>query len=365
METYPKPSSNFLRETFLSTTPIPLRNLEKYEDKPVILTQRNFEDLLEEELQKSKDFQDHPTFRKRKVSSHYLRRGQGTLCTNSKSPTFRETKEKTFKGPDRESNLKSMKKFPKAASHINTIKKLSQNSPEECKKRIIQRPEFPEAAVVQTEQEKSRITPLDLYKLRRERWKTRANNENSQTPRKSIEKVAELIEDDKNLQIEALRNQLVKLKESFRKQENSWFHEKEAMKAQIVELQQVNLKLQKELELKSGKERFSLKFVEKYNDLEKQETVYSNGTKRVTYVNGYSVIFYSNRDVREDLLDGRQVYYFFESGTVQVIHSDGMKEVWFKNGQEERFLSNGVREIRFPDGSTKTVYPEDRLASLG
>lgn len=367
---YKRPSSSGLKQStnLLSTTPLPFRKIDKYEDKPVILTQRNFEDLLEEELQKSKEFQDFPTLWKRKTSTQYLKRGQGTLCTNSKSPTFKNQPKPAAQNfsPIRDvSPNKQGKKMTKTSSHIGTIKKLASTSPAEVKKVSNKNEEI-------NDKVESKVTPLDLYKLRRERWKVKEGQETSQTHRKSLEKIAcRLVEEGNLNETEALRAELRRVKDSYKKQENLWAKERDELKSQISGLQEENFRMKMELsglKAKSGVPEANIwKYVEKFRDVSKQEIIYSNGTKRLTYKNGYSVIFYSNRDIKEDFPDGRQVYFFADPETVQVAFPDGTKLVRFKSGQEEKFFPNGTREIKFPDGNTKTIYPDDKQleATLG
>ena len=367
---YKRPSSSSLKQSanLLSSTPLPFRKIDKYEDKPVILTQRNFEDLLEEELQKSKEFQDFPTLRKRKTSTQYLKRGQGTLCTNSKSPTFKNQPKPAASNfsPVRDvTPKKQVKKMTKTSSHIGTIKKLASTSPAEVKK-VLNRCEEIDDKV------ENKVTPLDLYKLRRERWKVKEGHEISQTHRKSLEKIGYRLAEEGNLsEAEALRAEMKKLKESYKKQENLWAQEREELKSHISGLQEENFRIK--MELSGLKAKFGVpepntwKYIEKFKDVPKQEIIYSNGTKRLTHTNGYSVIIYSNKDIREDFPDGRQVYFFSDPETVQVAYPDGLKLVRFKSGQEEKFFPNGIREIKFPDGNTKTIYPDDKQleATLG
>lgn len=337
----------------ISTTPLPLKLSAKYEDRPVKTPQKTFEELVDEELQKSKEKEDLRLLQKRKLSTQYLKRGQGTLCTNSKSPkpSLRETHSKlTVASPTSTiSPSRSTSKLSKASSHINTLKKLAQNTPDENQlKKLTPSPSNPEQI---------QIKPLELYKIRREKWKIR---ENLATDRKSIEKVIEkLTEDEKNQELLYLRKQLAKYKQS----EEKMLQDIEGFKLKISELKAQNMKLVNE-NSKLIKEK-SVKVVKKSegfkgNDKEKQEFLYSNGTKRVVYSNGYSVVYYGNKDVKEDFPDGRQVYFFAAQDIVQTVYPGGLKEVRFKSGQEEVFYPNGVREVRFPDGSVKVVCADDR-----
>lgn len=352
---YSRPKTPVLRKpgifypNLVSTTPLPLRLSAKYEDRPVNAPQKTFEELIDEELQKSKEKEDLRLLQKRKLSVQYLKRGQGTLCTNTKSPTpsLRNTQSKlTVPSPTNTiTPSKSTTRLPKASSHINTLKNLAK-SPEETqvKKKF--------TPILSLDPEKINIKPLELYKIRREKWKIR---ENAATDRKSFEKIIEkLSEDEKNEEILRLRRQLQKVRQN----EGNLLQEIENFKGKIEELRAQNLKLVNENYrlLKGNQVKVSKKNeLIKEKDSEKQEFLYPNGTKRVVYSNGFSVVYYSNKDVKEDFPDGRQVYFFAAQETVQTIYPGGLKEVKFKNGQEEVFYPNGIREVKFADGTVKII----------
>lgn len=338
--------------SMVSTTPLPLKPSTKYEDRPVKTPQKTFEELVDEELQKTKDKEDFKLLQKRKLSAQYLKRGQGTLCTNSKSPkpSLRETYSK-LTVPSPTSTIypsRSTTRLSKASSHINTLKKLAQNVPDEN--------QVKKQNLIQNDSEKVQIKPLELYKIRREKWKIRENIAND---RKSFEKVIEkLTEDEKNQEIYYLRKQLAKYKES----EEQLLQDIEGFKLKIAELKAQNAKLTNENKLVKRKPANVAKKSENFkgNDKEKQEFLYPNGTKRVVYSNGYSVVYYSNKDVKEDFPDGRQVYFFAGQEILQTVYPGGLKEVKFKSGQEEIFYPNGVREVRFPDGSVKVICVDEK-----
>jgi centromere protein J len=64
-----------------------------------------------------------------------------------------------------------------------------------------------------------------------------------------------------------------------------------------------------------------------------------------------------NGDYKELYADGKSVYWFSESKTLQTTHPDGLKTMEFPNGQVEKKFPNGSVEVTYPDRTVRTVFP--------
>ena len=96
----------------------------------------------------------------------------------------------------------------------------------------------------------------------------------------------------------------------------------------------------------------------------KKEMVYSNGIRKEIYPDGYSVVYFTNKDVKQCFVDGRTVYHYAEAKTIQTTFPDGMQLFKFANGQIEKHFPDGSKEISFQDGTVKCVYPDGQEESV-
>lgn len=96
----------------------------------------------------------------------------------------------------------------------------------------------------------------------------------------------------------------------------------------------------------------------------KKEIVYSNGIRKEVYPDGYSVVYFTNKDVKQCFVDGRIVYHYAEAKTTQTTFPDGMQLFKFANGQIEKHFPDGSKEISFQDGTVKCVYPDGQEESV-
>ncbi|CAG9332024.1 unnamed protein product [Blepharisma stoltei] len=90
----------------------------------------------------------------------------------------------------------------------------------------------------------------------------------------------------------------------------------------------------------------------------KKEILFTNGVRREIFPNGYSVVYYSNNDIKQNFPDGKIIYFYSEAQTTQTTMPDGLQIYKFSNGQIEKHFPDGTREITFPDGTIKCVFAD-------
>jgi centromere protein J len=96
----------------------------------------------------------------------------------------------------------------------------------------------------------------------------------------------------------------------------------------------------------------------------KKEIQYSNGIKKEVYPDGYSIVYFNNKDIKQSFPDGRTVYHYSEAKTIQTTFPDGLQLFKFANGQIEKHFPDGSKEISFQDGTVKCVYPDGQEESV-
>ena len=67
-----------------------------------------------------------------------------------------------------------------------------------------------------------------------------------------------------------------------------------------------------------------------------REVLFSNGVRRLSSKNGYSIVYFKNKDIKECFPDGKIEYYFHSAKTKQITLPDGMNIYKFNNGQVEK-----------------------------
>ena len=360
--------------------PSPPSPFPAHDEIPVKKSQKTFEQLLEEELQKNNENTLAKLKSRKKSSPKYLKRGEGALCTNSRASTPSNTGRFTpaFSGlstlPQEGFNTpaKTIRKFRKSTSQLN-VKKLKTDVMEYNP---------------QVNSEKFVIKPLDLYRIRRDKWKIRESNEDATS--KEVEALSRFEDEkmrittersnSKHDEISSLKSIIRKLKENERNWEINLKIEAEKYKNQIDELKRQNFKLlQENTSLKQRVEKLTAKAitgnavvissrihrqkkpssekpVSSTSESGKKETFYPNGVRRETYPNGYSLTYYTNQDVKQEYPDGKIVYFFAEPQTTQTTYSTGKVELKFNTGQEEVHFPDKSKEIRYVDGTIKYIF---------
>ena len=56
----------------------------------------------------------------------------------------------------------------------------------------------------------------------------------------------------------------------------------------------------------------------------KKEVIFSNGVRRETFPDGYTIVFFNNHDIKQTYPDQKIVYYFAEAKTTQTTYADGL-----------------------------------------
>jgi hypothetical protein len=67
-----------------------------------------------------------------------------------------------------------------------------------------------------------------------------------------------------------------------------------------------------------------------YNN-SKKEVVFSNKVRRETFPDGYTIVYFTNGDVKQSYPDLKVVYFFFEAKTTQTTFPNGMQIFKFAN----------------------------------
>lgn len=94
-----------------------------------------------------------------------------------------------------------------------------------------------------------------------------------------------------------------------------------------------------------------------YSD-QRREVVFPNKVRRDTWPDGYSVVYFTNGDVKQSF-STRTVYHFQEQQTTQTTYPNGLQVFRFLNRQLEKHFPDGTKEITFPDGTLKCVFAEE------
>jgi len=86
----------------------------------------------------------------------------------------------------------------------------------------------------------------------------------------------------------------------------------------------------------------------------RRRRLFSNkGVRKEIFPDGYIIVYFKNKDIKQTYPDGRIVYYFDEARTTQTTDTEGVHIYKFHNGQIEKHYPDGSKEIRFPDGIIK------------
>ncbi|OMJ92700.1 hypothetical protein SteCoe_4441 [Stentor coeruleus] len=362
----------FSPSNYKSNTPSPPLTIPKAHDEiPVKKSTKTFEELVEEELRKTSDFEDIHLKTIKPPSAYYLKRGQGTLCTHPRpltpsNPTFASTLKKNLlpsHSPDQNFHSKSVNKMP-----TKIISKSAHKKQDDFKQI---------EGIEEIEVQKTAFKPLDLYRIRRDKWKktpdreretrfkdeenfisslgfqgkeppatTRINSQGAEKKSnfvKKIKEIQELARDKEEMykkQIEEYKIQL----EEFKKENTRLRHENYILKQQkYTNATNTKIPTKTNHDLKNLAEEVA------------QEVVYSNGTTKKYFKNGLIVTYYPNKDIKQEFSDGKTTYFFAEPQTTQVLHKNGIKELKFITGQEEIHYPDGKKEIKYPDNTMKII----------
>ncbi|CAD8061276.1 unnamed protein product [Paramecium sonneborni] len=87
----------------------------------------------------------------------------------------------------------------------------------------------------------------------------------------------------------------------------------------------------------------------------KKEVVFHNGVKREVFPEGYVIVHFTNKDVKQTLPNGTIIYFFADAHTTQITVANGPNIYRFSNQQIEIHFPDGKKEIRFGDGTEKYI----------
>ncbi|OMJ86408.1 hypothetical protein SteCoe_12064 [Stentor coeruleus] len=222
----------------------------------------------------------------------------------------------------------------------------------------------------------------DRYQEEFEKWK-QEESEKLKKDRQALEKKLKLQSKEKE-EIQLLKARVSELQQKLKDQEE--LHQKTIESYE----QQLNaLKFSNEYDKSSSEDNYkqeekaeeSLEYCETPEESEesdkndtfepeykpkvgKKEENFSNGIKKETYPDGYSIVYFKNKDVKQNFPDGRTVYYYAEANTSQTTFPDGLQLFKFSSGQIEKHFPDGTKEISFPDGTVKCIFPDGQEESV-
>lgn len=362
--------SNFSPSYYKTSTPSPPLSVPKAHDEiPVKKSTKTFEELVEEELRKTSDFEDIHIQTIKPPSAYFLKRGQGTLCTNPRpltpsNPTFTSTFKKNLipsHSPDPILHSKSVTKMPTKIASKSAFKRqddLKQNE-----------------ATEEAEVQKKDFKPLDLYRIRRDKWKKTPDREREARFKDEENLISNLgFKGKEPAATTRIKSQGVEKKSNFvkrikeiqelaRNKEEMYKQQIEEYKIQLEEFKKENTRLRHEnYILKQQKFPNATQTLSKISHDQKnlaeevaQEVSYSNGTKKKIFKSGLIITYYPNKDIKQEFSDGKTSYFFAEPQTTQILHKNGTKELKFITGQEELHFPDGKKEIKYPDNTMKLI----------
>ena len=87
-----------------------------------------------------------------------------------------------------------------------------------------------------------------------------------------------------------------------------------------------------------------------------REVIFPSGVQKEIHSDGYQLVKFPNNDIKQLFPDGRMIYFFNESKTVQsTIPIEKLQVFKFSNGQIERHYDNGEKQILYSDGTVKLI----------
>ena len=87
----------------------------------------------------------------------------------------------------------------------------------------------------------------------------------------------------------------------------------------------------------------------------KREIIFESGIRKEIFDDGYYIVYFINGDLKQNFPDGKNVYFFNESKTIQTTFSDGLQVFKFNNDQIEKHYPNGTKQIIFPNGTVRYI----------
>lgn len=76
-----------------------------------------------------------------------------------------------------------------------------------------------------------------------------------------------------------------------------------------------------------------------------KEIIFSSGVRKQIFKDGYQIIFFTNKDIKQIFPNQKSVYYFYDAKTTQTTYPDGLHVYKLQNGTIEKHYPNGTKEI--------------------
>ena len=90
----------------------------------------------------------------------------------------------------------------------------------------------------------------------------------------------------------------------------------------------------------------------------KKEIIFKSGLKKEIFNDGFQLIYFCNGDIKQCYKDGKSIYLYKETNTVQTSYPNGINIFKFSNGQIEKHFPNGFKKIFFPNGTIDYLFDE-------
>lgn len=81
-----------------------------------------------------------------------------------------------------------------------------------------------------------------------------------------------------------------------------------------------------------------------------------SGVKREAFPDGYVIVHFTNKDIKQILPDKTEIYFYAEASTTQITIPNGQSIYLFSNNQIEIHFPDGMKEIKFSDGTEKYLF---------
>ena len=111
------------------------------------------------------------------------------------------------------------------------------------------------------------------------------------------------------------------------------------------------------------KEKIEDKEIYLYNK-NKKDIIFQSGLKKEIFDDGFEIIYFNNGDIKQSHPDGKNIYFFKESNTVQTTYPNGINIFKFSNGQIESHFPNGLKKVLFPNGTTDLIFEEEKTENI-
>lgn len=106
------------------------------------------------------------------------------------------------------------------------------------------------------------------------------------------------------------------------------------------------------------------KFVNYYEG-DIREVIFPSGVLKEIHPDGYQLVNFPNKDIKQLFPNGKMIYFFYDSKTIQfTIPEDKMQVFKFANGQIEKHYEDGTKRIFYPDGTIKVINNEGEEFSI-